>query len=540
MPVQRNLSNVNLGTAVNSGDGDTLRDAFTKVNDNLNSLYNGGQFLGFTSDQRLTPGYSWSNDRDTGMYRIGPGKIGFSLNGAESLTLSEDGTIKWYNSQIPTLSDVENLIDNFTGGLNSANISVVVDSGTATVTVNGLPVVSSLPTTGNYTGRIVFFNGDVWIFSNYPVGNGAGLSANPAIARTAGSDSRWVRFRGDNAFAIASVRPETAPEGTLFYETGNAKPFVFLSGAWRTLASIVTSSAPSGIEVLTVLPAVGDAANYSGRTVVVGSIAYIFVSGQWRLLSQYVSGGTTASSGGITSGAALPPSANVGELFRVTGTGASAGLYIYDGAWKTIPQYTANTITARVPTLPALPTDVTFYNPGDIIIVGTSTYILNTTKTSWDFFTPNSGSGTITGVALNPGQVGTTELAANAVTTVKIASNAIIGSKLVSNTVNTREIADNAVTSSKLATNSITTVKIQNNSITGDKIAGNTISGSKILTGSIGRTQLAPNIFTGVTISANNLSEISTNLGTISTGVLRSNDNRFVIDLNNKSIRIEL
>lgn len=539
MPLQRNLSNVNLGTAVNSGDGDTLRDAFTKVNDNLNSLYSGGQFLGFTSDQRLNPGYTWSNDRDTGMYRIGPGRIGFSLNGADSLNLNEDGTITWYSAPLATQAYVNNLLNSFTGGISAANITVVTGSTSANVTVNGVPVVAALPTVGNSEGRIVFFNGDIWIFSGYPTGNGAGFAANPAIARLAGSDYRWVRFRGDTALTIGTVRPVSAPEGTFFYETGNAKPFVYLSGTWRALSTLVSTSAPTGIEILTVLPAEGDPNNYAGRTVVVGSIAYIFVSGQWRTLSNYITS-TSGSSGGITAGGSLPATANVGELFRVTGTGASAGLYIYDGAWKTIPQYTANTITARVPTLPALPVDVTYYNPGDIIIVGTSTYILNTTKTSWDFFTPNSGSGTITGVALNPGQVGSTELAANAVITAKIASNTIIGPKLVSNTLTTREFADNSVTTSKLATNSITTVKIQNNSITGEKIAGNTISGAKIVTGSIGRAQLAPNIFTGVTVSANNLAEISTNLGTISTGVLRSTDNRFVIDLNNKSIRIEL
>ena len=539
MPLQRNLSNVNVGTAANSGDGDTLRDAFTKVNDNINSMYSGGQFLGFTSDQRLAPGYSWSNDKDTGMYRAGPGVIGFALNGAESLTLNEDGTIRWFSSPLATQGYVNSLINSFTGGISAANITVVTGTTSANVTVNGVPVVAALPTLGNSEGRIVFFNGDIWIFTGYPTGNGAGLSANPAIARTSGSDYRWVRFRGDTALSIGTVRPAVAPEGTFFYETGNAKPFVYLSGTWRALSTLVSTSAPSGIEILTVLPAVGDPNNYAGRTVVVGSIAYIFVSGQWKNLSDYISS-TGTSSGGITSGGSLPASANVGELFRVTGTGASAGLYIYDGAWKTIPQYTANTVIARIPTLPALPTDVTFYNPGDIIIVGTSTYILNTTKTSWDFFTPNSGSGTITGVALNPGQVGTTELAANAVTTAKIASNTIIGTKFVSNTITTRELADDSITTQKLATNSITTVKIQNNSITGEKIAGNTISGSKIVTGSIGTAQLAPNVFTGVTVSANNLSEISTNLGTISTGVLRSTDNRFVIDLNNKSIRIEL
>lgn len=539
MPLQRNFSNVNVGTSPNSGDGDLLRDAFTKVNENFYSLYTGGQFLGFPTDGRLTPGYSWSNDKDTGMYRLGPGRIGFSLNGVDSLNLNEDGTITWFSVPLATQAYVNTQLANFTGGISAANITISGSGTTANVTVNGVPVVSSLPTTGNYEGRIVFNNGDIWIFTGYPVGNGGGLAANPSIARLAGSDNRWVRFRGDNAVPIGTIKPESAPEGTIFYETGNAKPYFYISGSWKTLSSVITSSAPSGLEVLTSLPATGSPDNYSGRTVVVGSVAYIFISGQWRTLSNYVSG--AAGSGGISSGTSLPATANIGELFRVTsGSVSPVGLYIYDSTWKTIPQYTANTVIARIPTLAALPTDVTYYNPGDLIIVGSSTYILNNTKTSWDFFTPNSGSGTITGVALNPGQVGTTELAANAVTTAKIASNVIIGSKLVSNAISTRELQDSSVTSIKIAANSITTTKIQNNSITGEKLAANTIDGEKIVSGTIGKAQLAPNIFTGVSVSANNLSEISLNLGTITSGVLRSSDNRFVIDLNNKSIRIEL
>jgi hypothetical protein len=141
MPLQRNLSNVNIGTAANSGDGDTLRDAFTKVNDNLNSLYSGGQFLGFTSDQRLSPGYTWANDKDTGMYRIGPGRIGFSLNGADSLNLNEDGTITWYSAPLATQSYVNNLLTTFTGGINAANITVVTGSTSANITINDIDLI---------------------------------------------------------------------------------------------------------------------------------------------------------------------------------------------------------------------------------------------------------------------------------------------------------------------------------------------------------------------------------------------------------------
>lgn len=538
MPLSRNLSNVNVGSSANAGDGDLVRDAFIKVNNNLNELYSSGQILAFSADGRAVPGFTWSGDRDTGFYRPAPGQIGVALNGAESLLMKEDGTLRWFSDNLATENYVLAQINNFTGGVSAANISVSVSGGTANVTVNGLPVVSSLPTTGNQQGRIVFYAGDVWIYSNYPTGNGAGLPADSSIARSAGSDSRWVRFRGDTAFSIGLVRPPTAPEGTVFYETGNAKPYFFVSGTWRTLSSVITSSAPAGLEVLVTLPLVGDPSNYAGRTVVVGNTAYIFNGGQWNLLSNYVS--NVSSSGGISAGSALPASANTFELFRKTGT--NSGLYIYapGNQWQTIQQYTGNTVIARVPTLPALPSDVTNYNAGDLIIVGTTSYILNTSKTAWNFYTPGGSSGSITGIVLNAGQVGNVELAANAVLGSKIASNTITSIKLVANAITQRELADNSISSNKLQNNAITSLKIQANSLTDREIAANSISGSRLISGTIDRSKLTSNIFSGISVTANTLSEISQNAGTITSGVLRSTDGRMVIDLNNKTLRIEI
>jgi hypothetical protein len=471
------------------------------------------------------------------MYHQSAGVIGFSLNGADSLILNENGSLKWFTRELATQDFVNARLTSFTGGISAANISIAVGAGYANVTINGVPVVSSLPTLANYEGRIVFNSGDIWIYSKYPVGNGTGLPADTAIARSAGSDSRWVRFRGDTAFSIGAVKPQSAPEGTVFYETANAKPYLFISGQWKTLSSVITSSAPSGLEVLVSLPAVGDPANYSGRTVVVGAIAYIFISNAWKNLSDYVSGSAGTGSG-ISSGGSLPATANAFELFRKT-SGTDQGLYIYSGAWNTIQQYTANTGTARVKTLASLPSDVTLYNPGDLIIVGGTSYILNTTKTSWDFYSPGV-SGTVTGIVLNAGQVGNVELSSNAVLTSKIAANVIIGEKLVSNTITTRELASGAVTSSKLGANAVTTGKIQPGSITNLEIASNSINGSKIVSGTISRSQLVANIFNGVTVTAAALSDVSQNAGTITSGILRSSDGRMVIDLNSKYIRIEI
>ena len=48
MATSKNLSNINIGTSPNSGDGDLLRDAFIKINENFNDIYNNGQFVTYS------------------------------------------------------------------------------------------------------------------------------------------------------------------------------------------------------------------------------------------------------------------------------------------------------------------------------------------------------------------------------------------------------------------------------------------------------------------------------------------------------------
>jgi len=542
MPRIRNLSNVNVGTNPNDGTGDLVRDAFVKVNQGLNELYSGGQILAFNPDTRLTPGFTWFNDRDTGFYRPSSGRIVTTLNGIDSLVMSEDGTFTWLNQPIATQAFVASQLASFTGGLSSGNVIVEVGGsgggGNVTVTVNGVPVVTSLPVAGNYQGRIVFFNGDIWIFSNYPAGNGAGLPADVAIGRAAGSDSRWVRFRGDTAVTIGLVRPPSAAEGTLFYETANASLFVYLSGNWRTYSSVVGGDSLTGFEVLPALPPTASPDNFEGRTVVVGTIVYIFRSGAWVNLSTYLGGTANA---GITSGVTLPSTATaaIGELFRKTGS--NAGLYVFDGAaWLTLAQYSSSLTTLGIKTLSSLPTNLSAYNAGDLIIVNNITYILNASKTSWDFFTPGGSGGTITGVVLSANSVTSVQLAPNAVISSKILSNVITGEKLVAGTITTRELAANTVAGFNILSNTISSSKLQTASVGEREIAANSVTSEKIAPGSITASKLAAGALTGQSLLAANLSSISQNAGRITSGVLQSVDGRMLIDLNNKILRIEL
>lgn len=527
MPAAKNLSNVNVGVTANDGSGDLLRDAFVKVNNSFNSLYSGGQFIGHGPDTRNFPSYTWSDEKNTGMYKSGAGVLGFSLKGREALVLDEVGTISWFGAALATQTYVDTKFGTVTGG----------GGGEFTGNVGGVSVVTALPTAGNYIGRLAFFNGDIWIYSNYPVGNGAGLSANPSIGREANSDNRWVRFRGDLALPTGATRPSSAPEGSLFYQTTDNVIYLFIEGAWKTLASTIISNVPSGLEVLPSLPIAADPTNYDGRTVVVGSRIYIYVGSDWTDLDDYITGG---GGGGISTGFALPTLGEAGELFRLQGT--NAGLYIYTGEdWQRVEVYLRSISTARIQNLSSLPTNLTNYAAGDLVQVSNVFYILNLARNNWDIFAPGNvlSGGTVT-VSLSADQVDTINIKNFAVTGDKILSNTIPAARLIASTITQRELQANAVIGSKIAAGAVTTSKIGLSAVDTDRLADNSVTTDKLVGLSVTNDKLAANAISGDKIQVNSLSSLTTNMGQLRTGKLESQDGRMIIDLDNKLIRIEI
>jgi hypothetical protein len=544
MPRLKTLANVNIGLAANDGTGDLIRDSFIKINNNLNGIYSNGQFLAYNPDTRLTPGYTWIGDKDTGIYRPGSGKIAFSLNGNESLVLNEDATIRWFGSELATkefvTQELSSVFGTNVGGVGTGTpgggvpITVVDSSGSVigetTSFINGIPVVTSLPTVGNYEGRFSYYNGDVWIFSCYPPGNGIGLPADSSIGRTAGSDCRWTRFRGEGAVTVGTSLPDSGVEGQVFYNATSNTLFYYVGGQWKTAASVVVPDAPSGFTILTSLPPTNDPDNFEGRTIVVGNVVYIFRSGAWVNFSTYVSG--DVSGGGIPAGATLPSTVgrNVGELFRKTGTGA--GLYAFNGvAWVTLSTYTRDIgATAGIKKYSALPADVNSFSAGDLIIVDNEIYILNDNKTSWDLFRPGGGSGSIVTIEVSANSIGTDQLKAGAVTADKILGGTITGDKIDAGTITGDNIAGGTITAAKIQTGAIGASQINADSIATAVLATGRLTAGTIEAGSIGAEKL----------NVVQLSSITQNAGTITAGILKSGDNKMIIDLNNKFIRIEL
>lgn len=105
------------------------------------------------------------------------------------------------------------------------------------------------------------------------------------------------------------------------------------------------------------------------------------------------------------------------------------------------------------------------------------------------------------------GQITTTQITDNAISTPKIAAGAVTANQIAANTITAAQIAANTITAAQIAANTITASQIAANTITASQIAANTITGGQIAAGAISASQIAAGSVTTdrLLVSASNL-----------------------------------
>jgi hypothetical protein len=541
MANQRNLSNVNVGTAPNTGEGDLLRDAFIKINDNFSNIYANGQFLANITESRGAPGYSWEDDRNTGFYNPEDGVIIVSLNGTDSLIMRSNGLIVWRGDKLTTETDLNAALAGITGG------GTGVDGGTGGDGFSGIDLVENLPTDGNFEGRLVLNNqdGQVYIWQN-----GEWVLFRETLTPDAPTGIEFVNdFPTDNlwegrtvikdgvlyiyqngqwndlldtttpvASAITRVEVVTALptsdnfEGRQVLYEGEL--YIFFNNAWVPAAELITPTASSitSVEIVTALPT---ADNFEGRQVLYDGQLYIYYNGAFVRASEVIT--PIASSVGIVeviTEAALPTTGN----FEGRTVFFDDGLWIYvNGAWTNYNTYIAGSGGTDLG-----PNSVT----GNMIVDGA----ISATKLA---------AGSVVAGKIQAGAIGAQEIAAGAITATKIATDAITAGKVAAGAINTRELAAGAITADKIGANQITAGKVAAGAINADQIAAGAIStdklaatsitAAKIQAGAIGTDQLAARAITATkiasgTITANEIASRSITASQIQTGTLTGNE----------------
>lgn len=108
-----------------------------------------------------------------------------------------------------------------------------------------------------------------------------------------------------------------------------------------------------------------------------------------------------------------------------------------------------------------------------------------------------------TAAMIGTDQVGTDEIAPNAVTGTEIANLAVTAAKIANNTITATQIANDTITGTQIATNAITSAELADNAVdtaaiadlavTAAKIANDTITATQLAANSVGSSELANN-----------------------------------------------
>lgn len=99
--------------------------------------------------------------------------------------------------------------------------------------------------------------------------------------------------------------------------------------------------------------------------------------------------------------------------------------------------------------------------------------------------TAKLSAGAVTAAKIDTDAVTADKIFAGAVTAVKIAANAVTADKILAGTITGDKIFAGTITAAQIASNTITAALIAGSTITGDKIAGNTITAANIQANSI-------------------------------------------------------
>ena len=323
----------------------------------------------------------------------------------------------------------------FTAAINATTASVSETDFTPTASgIAPLKIVSTLPASGNFEGRLVFLTTDDKLYRY------TGSAWTAAVATT------------DLSGTIASSQ---------------------IADAAITTAKFASGIAP--VEVLTQLPSTG---NFVGRQVFLttDSKVYRYTGSAWTAAIA-----STDVSGQLTD-------AQIAAVGAAKLTGQITGTQITDDAITTAKlaagAVTANEIAANTITSAKI--------AGGTI---TATEIAGGTITgakiaAGTITSSNIAADTITAGQIAAGAISTSEIAADAVTTAKIAAGAVTATEIAANTITAAKLAAGTITATEIAASTITGAKIAADTIATGHIVAGAITATEIASGAITASKL--------------------------------------------------
>jgi len=401
--------------------------------------------------------------------------------------------------------------------------------------IRPVEIVNSLPTTGNFKGRIVFLTTDNKMYrhdgtqfvSSVPAVDVTGQLSNAQIA-----DIAAAKLTGqitstqisDNAIstpklAAAAITGEKIAADTITAANIAAGAITASELAANAVtAGKIAAGAVSATEIAAdaitsdkIAAGAVTADELAANAVTAGKILAGTITGD-KIAANTITGtniaADTITAGNIAAGAitASELAANAVTAGKIAAGAVSATEIAADAITSdkiaagavTADELAANSVTAGK------------------ILAGTITgdRIAGNTITG-----ANIAADTITASNIAAGAITASELAANAVTAGKISAGAVSATEIATDAITSDKIAAGAVTADELAANSVTAGKILAGTITGDKVAANTITGSNIAADTITASNIAAGAITASELAAN-----AVTAGKIAAGAITANE----------------
>ena len=369
-------------------------------------------------------------------------------------------------------------------------------------------VVSALPTTGNFVGRVVLLISDGKIYryastgwtAEVPTTDLTGTITNTQIANGSISGTKFAS--GIEPVTIVTTVPTVKSTSTIFNST-DGKIYKWNGTAYiATIPSTDISGTLADAQIASLA-----ASKVTGQLTdtQLAAISAAKVTGQIA--------GTQITDGAISTAKISAGAVTANEIAANTITAAKI-------ATGTI---TATQLAAGSVTTAKLAAGAVTANEIAANTITASQIAANTITSS------QIAADTITAGQIAAGAISASELAANAVTANAIAANAVTTAKLDALAITADKIAANAITAGKIATDAVTAGTVAAGAITSDKLAANSVIAGKIAAGVITATELAAGSVTASKISVTDLSAINANLGTITGGSLNI-ASKFIVD----------
>lgn len=471
------VSNVNVGAIANDGQGDPLRTAFIKINQNLSNVYAYANLAYYNGLGGNANGGGGNVTTVTNFY-------GGAFEGWPNITAS--------NLSILT-GKLANIAPTNLGALANALANVAAVNLTA---LNNALATVNVTSLSNFTNVI------------------NSLTANASSSNT-------------KVGLVSTLSANGTSNGQAVYNTTDGGLYIWSGNAWISPSAAFTPTANSisGVEIFTyfALPGgPGDGRDFNGRQGFYNGNLYLRSSGAWSSYNSFITGsGTPVLSAGIITATELAAGSVIAGKI---GAAAISAAEIQANA-ITASKIAANAIIAGK--IDAGVITAAEIAAGAITATAIAANAITAIKIEANAITSNKiAANAITAVQLAANAVYANAIIANAITAAQIAANAITAVQLAANSVYADALQANCITANQIAANAITSVEIAANAVYAGAIQAGAITANTIAANAITAVHVGANVITAAMIDSRGLSIRDLNgnvLFAAGTGVLSAN-----------------